>query len=187
MRERDILWAPAAGIGLEHLQLSQDAEGYYANSVLISMKYGQPFRAWYGIRCDQNWRVRSVDVQLLQGGDEELGLRADGVGHWRSSSGEPLPQLDGCIDVDITATPFTNTIPIRRLALTPGQSAEVFVAYIALPELGVSPVRQRYTCLETSEYGGLYKYEGLSTGFTANIRVDADGLVIDYPGLFKRV
>jgi hypothetical protein len=28
---------------------------------------------------------------------------------------------------------------------------------------------------------------GLDGGFTADLLVDADGLVVDYPGLFKRI
>jgi hypothetical protein len=174
-------------VGLEHLRFSQDRAGYFASSVVIGTKYGQPFSAWYGIRCDANWQVRQVDITTLHGGDKRLELLTEGDGHWQTRSGQPLPALDGCIDVDISATPYTNTLPIRRLALSVGQSAELLVAYITVPEMQVQPARQRYTCLEASEHGGLYKYEGLSTGFTANISVDADGLVINYPEVFKRV
>ena len=46
---------------------------------------------------------------------------------------------------------------------------------------------QRYTRLEQNSGDTLYKYESLDGGFTANLPVDADGLVLDYPGLFRRV
>jgi len=189
MRERDILWTPSTGVGLEHLRLMEDSSGYVASSVVIVVEDEQPFSIWYGIRCDADWGVQSVDVQLFHSGnrDTKIALIADGKGHWRLPSGQSLPALDGCVDVDITATPFTNTLPIRRLAFSPGQSAELLMAYIIVPEMEVQPSRQRYTCLEQSESGGLYRYEGLSTGFTAEILVDADGLVIDYKGLFRRV
>ncbi len=187
MSERDVMWTPTVGVGLEHLRLSQDFAGYVASGVIIGMDDGRPFSAWYGIRCDTNWRVRHVNIHMLQDGQKRIELQADGEAHWQSPSGEPLAVLDGCIDVDISATPFTNTLPIRRLALNPGQSAELLVAYLALPEMEVQPDRQRYTCLEVSAHGGLYRYESLSSDFTRDIRVDADGLVVDYPGLFKRV
>ena len=45
----------------------------------------------------------------------------------------------------------------------------------------------RYTCLETGSAGRKYKFESLDSGFIADITVDQDGLVEDYPGLFKRV
>ena len=187
MSGRDIMWTPAAGVGLEHLRLTQDFAGYFVSSVIIGMHRDRPFSAWYGIRCDANWRVQRVNMHMLQDGQKRIELLADGEAHWQSPSGEPLAVLDGCIDVDISATPFTNTLPIRRLALNPGQSAELLVAYITLPEMEVQPDRQRYTCLKASAHSGLYRYEGLASGFTRDIRVDGDGLVVDYPGLFKRV
>jgi hypothetical protein len=42
---------------------------------------------------------------------------------------------------------------------------------------------QRYRCLKP----GLYRYEAVDRTFTANLTVDEDGLVIDYPTLFHRV
>ena len=46
---------------------------------------------------------------------------------------------------------------------------------------------QRYTCLETHPQGGRYRYESLSSGFTAELAIDAAGLVIDYQDLWKRL
>src|SRR5438270_5517587 len=112
------------------------------------------------MRCDAGWRVREVGVMLLSGHGGGSKIQSDGEGHWTTLSGEPVPSLDGCIDVDITATPFTNTLPIRRLALAPGQAADLLVAYFTVPEMEIRPVRQRYTCLELDSQGGLYRYEG---------------------------
>jgi uncharacterized protein len=50
----------------------------------------------------------------------------------------------------------------------------------------VGPERQRYGCLEAQADGGLYRFDALTSGFTAELPVDAEGLVIDYPGLFRR-
>ena len=91
--------------------------------------------------------------------------------------------------MDISVTPFTNTLPIRRLRLGPGGSADLEVAYVDVPGMQVEPTRQRYTCLQSGEHGGLYRYEdkGLFHGFTADLPVDAGGLGLDYPGLFRRM
>jgi len=35
--------------------------------------------------------------------------------------------------------------------------------------------------------GGRYRYESLTTGFTTVITLDSDGLVKEYPGLFRQV
>jgi hypothetical protein len=123
----------------------------------------------------------------LEENEQMIRLESDGLGNWANEWGHSAPELKGCFDVDITATPFTNTLPIRRLRLAPGQSAEIKVVYITIPEMQVRVEPQEYTCLETSSAGGRFRFESLSDGFTAVITVDADGLVQDYPGLFKRV
>ncbi len=83
MRERDVLWTPSTGAGLEHLRLTQDQTGYFASSVVIGTKYGQPFSAWYVIRCDANWRVQQVNVTTLHTGNKRVELLAQSEGHWQ--------------------------------------------------------------------------------------------------------
>lgn len=174
-------WRDWSGNSTEHLVLKENREGIYAESVIISKSRDNTFAARYEIVCDPEWRVRSVCVELL-GEDRKIELTGDGKGNWSDKSGDK-PQLLGAIDVDITATPFTNTLPIRRLKLGTGQSADILTVYIHLPELGITTDTQRYTCLEA---GRLYRFESLDSDFARDIEVDADGIVIIYPGLFKR-
>ena len=185
--ERNIMWIPWAGPGLEHLHLLQNDDKIAADSIIIGVNDRTPFRLWYEMVCDANWRVRELGLIHLSGKGKNIKVRSDGEGHWTTISGEAISSLDGCIDVDISVTPFTNTLPIRRLALTSGQSAELLVAYITIPGIELRPERQRYTCLALNDHGGLYRYESLASGFSAELPVDGDGLVMDYPGLFRRV
>ena len=181
------MWVPCTGAGLEHLHLLQHDEGNVSDSVVIGMEQEIPFRLWYEIRTDKDWRVRQCTLRLLGGGNREIILNADGKGHWTDAAGIPLSALDGCIDVDISVTPFTNTLPIRRLSLQPGQSADLLVAYITVPMLELKMMQQRYTCLEHHADGSIYRYESLGSGFTRDLLVDAQGLVIDYPGIWQRI
>ncbi|MDQ3913134.1 MAG: putative glycolipid-binding domain-containing protein [Actinomycetota bacterium] len=184
--ERDVMWAPWEGPGLEHLRLVTSEGGIVADGLVIGLEGRRPFRIRYEIRCDGLWRVRELRAEAPDLERPVIELLADGGGHWKGGGGEPLPELDGCIDVDISATPFTNTLPIRRLGLEPGESEELAVAYVRVPELLVGPERQRYGCLEARGSGVLYRFEALPSGFTADLPVDAEGLVLDYPGLFRR-
>src|SRR5438093_468956 len=58
---------------------------------------------------------------------------------------------------------------------------------ILAPEMELLTDRQRYTPLESFAHGGLYRYESLESNFIAELPVDSDGLVIDYPSLFRSV
>ena len=186
--ERDILWLPWDRPGIEHLHLREDNSGVVADSVIIGMSDDNiPFRTRYIISCDTRWRIHTLSVSLLDDGNQSLQLRTQGEGRWVTSSGQPIPSLHGCIDVDIAVTPFTNTLPIRRLQLNPGESRTLLFAYITVPDLQFAPMLQRYTCLDIHAHGALYRYESVESGYTAELAVDAGGLVIDYPGLFRRV
>ena len=185
--EHEVMWAPWEGPGLEHLRLLTSDGGVVANGLVIGLEAGRPFRISYEVRCDGRWRVREVRVATPDSEQPVLELLTDGEGRWMGRGGEPVLELEGCRDVDISATPFTNTLPIRRLGLEPGESEELAVTYIRVPELLVGPERQRYGCLEAQADGGLYRFEALPSGFTAELPIDAEGLVIDYPRLFRRV
>lgn len=185
---RDVMWRPWEGPGLEHLRLAFSPGGTLADGVIIGIAEGQPFRVHYVIRCDARWRVRDAHVTLLGSDQPAISLLADGNGHWATDTGKSQPELDGCLDIDLTATPYTNTLPIRRLRLRPGASADLLIAYLDIPDLRLTESRQRYTCIETTPQGARYRFEVLPTsGFTAELSVDVNGLVIDYPHLFRRV
>ncbi len=188
--ERQVMWSPREGLGLEHLQLLQQQEEIIADGLILGVAEQEPFRVRYEIRCDLQWRVRAIQLGLLDGSPRWLHFLADGAGNWRTDSGKTLPLLKGCLDVDISATPFTNTLPIRRLALQPGSLAILNMVYFRVPQMQVEVVQQRYTCLEVTPAGGRYRFESLVDGvssFTAELPVDQDGLVLDYPELFRRV
>jgi hypothetical protein len=175
-------WRDWSNEGLEHLVLREEPDGIRADAVVIGAG-GEPFAARYRIFCDSGWRARSLEVSLA-GAAGVVELSSDGAGHWTDGSGVPRVDLVGAIDVDLSATPFTNTLPIRRLQLRGGQSETLLVVYVRLPDLTVTTDRQRYTCLVP---GRRYRYESVDSDFAREIEVDDDGLVLTYPGLFRRV
>jgi hypothetical protein len=180
---RSVRWRPVAGGGLEHLTLGCVNGSIVARSVVIGARGGTPYGVSYTIVCDTGWRVRSLALTTTD--DRRLQLTSDGAGHWSGDGGQPLPQFDGCIDVDLAGTPFTNTLPIRRL--DPGVGSEaVALSMVYVPFDTFSPKidGQSYRCLQP---GRRYRYQALDRSFAADLPVDRDGLVIDYPTLFERV
>lgn len=176
------------GTGGEHLRLIEDSSGVSAESVVVGVVDGSPVRVQYEIELDHQYRVQRVEITAPGRGPNSLTLRADGEGNWTDGRGEELPALDGCIDVDVSVTPFSNTLPIRRTGLERDESDDLSVVYVRVPEFSVEVATQRYTCLDPVDGdGGRYRYESTSSGFTAELSVDSNGLVVEYPGLFDRV
>jgi uncharacterized protein len=113
-----------------------------------------------------------------------LHLLTDGRGHWRHRDGRPVEELDDCIDIDIWPTPFTNSFPLWRVPLAIGERREFLMAWISAPDMTLTAQPQAYTRLAER----LYRFENLDgSGFRADLPVDEHGLVVDYPGLFKRL
>ena len=183
---REVMWWAWDGPGLGHLRMAVRDSGVVADGVVLGVAEGRPFRVAYDVRCDAYWRVRAARVGV-PGEPPRVELLSDGEGNWAGPDGRVLPHLEGCEYVDISETPFTNTLPIRRLGLAPGESAEISVVYFDGTELQPWPEPQRYTCLNKGRGSGLYRFLSVDGGFMADLPVDADGLVVDYPGLFRRV
>ena len=170
------------GTGLEHLLLSEGV----ADSVVLAFDEAQnPFRLTYRLVWDEPWRIREAELNVATAKvTHSLSLRTDGQGHWQHQGGRVIGNLDGCLDVDIWPTPFTNSFPIRRVPMAVGERREFRMTWIQAPELTVQARRQAYTRLADR----LYLFEALDgTGFRVELPVDEDGIVLDYPNHFRRV
>ncbi len=182
-----VFWRPWTDSGLEYLRINHIDGGMVAEGFIVRILNSVGFHATYRITADANWKFRSVDLAVSTDRDRRLSLTTNGEGHWQDQEGNKLSKLQRCFEIDISATPFTNTLAIGRLNLDLGKSAELSAAYIHLPEMTVEAVPQRYTALERGKDRSSYRYEGLFRDFTAVLPVDEDLLVIDYPETFRRV
>lgn len=185
----DAVWAAVRWTGLEHAILSGTSRAPRLDSLAVLVLDGQPVRVSCRLTCDAGWRVRRLAVTASGPGAASaarLSLRADGQGQWADDARHcPVPELDACIDIDLSSTPLTNTLPVRRLGLAPGTARDVLVGYIKVPELTVSAVAQRYTCTSRDGDRSGYRYE--SGSFQADLLTDEHGLVLDYPGVWRRL
>lgn len=172
---RELVWTAERWPGMEYTSVGIAEDRITADGTIIAFVDAQPVRLRYQVDCDSSWRTVRVSVTLH--GRPAVSFRRTGD-RWYDTDGRERPDLAGCLDVDIALTPFTNTIPIRRLGLEVGDSADIDVVYIhPVTTVDISPARQRYT---RSQAGFTYE----SGSFRADLLVDPDGFVIEYPGLW---
>ena len=178
-----IFWQRVQGTGLERFELIRIADGWTLRGTILALDEQGPAQADYEIFCDAGWRTRRADVRVRQG-DEERSLRlAVEDGRW-IADGNELEAVQGCIDVDLSWSPSTNTLPIRRLSLEVGESSgPVTAAWIRFPAWTIEPLPQEYERLAERRY----RYSSRGGAFTAELEVDEDDLVIDYEGIWRRV
>jgi hypothetical protein len=143
---------------------------------------GTLFYVYYKLTADLLWNIKTVAINCQSDSSFKMSFKKKN-NQWFNERSELLSKFNDCTDIDISITPFTNTLPINRLNLPAGSSKEDTVLYINLPTGECKPVRQRYTNLGNK----IYKYENLVSGFISNIEVDENGYVINYSGIWSRL
>jgi hypothetical protein len=120
------------------------------------------------------------------GGSASLDLWRDSATGW-SVNGEPRDDLAAALDCDLSGCPLTNTMPVLRhdLLREPGDH-RFLMAFIELPGLRVLPSEQRYSQVRAGDPSRVViKYR--SGGFESDLVFDAQGFVLEYPQLGRRV
>lgn len=184
---QQVMWRSLDRSKFEHVHLATNAEGVWADGLIIHLEADASCRIRYRIQCDSMWQVQKVNLQRLDASGKQLILDTDGKGNWKSKAGGPIKALEGSRDIDIHFSPFTNTLPIRRLDLVQGESAETQVVFISVPDLSFEIARQQYTLIENNATGQWYEYESLTSGFKTKLPVDKTGLLVEYPQFFERI
>jgi hypothetical protein len=133
-----------------------------------------------------------------------LTLTRDPDGHWTSEAetgGDAdlpapgiadAPSIDGALDCDLALCPVTNSMPILRLGLLDAVApeTELVMAWVDLPSLRVIRSDQVYSGVrrfDAGEGNALVRYQSANRSFIADLTVDEDGIVIDYPQLARRI
>ena len=177
------LWRRKDIASLEHCTLKHRSGQPVLTGTVICELDGEPARCVYEVVCSSDWHTRHVRVELERGAESvTLELTADGSGKWWQDDTELL-HLRGLIDADISVSPATNTLPIRRCGLSIGESVEVTAAWVRLPALSIEPLSQEYTRAGQHDY----RYASRGGAFTADLTVDDFGLVVRYGEYWERV
>lgn len=129
--------------------------------------------------CDGAWRTTSARVTgWLDATAIDIRIEVDASRRW-TLNGRDCPGVQGSDDVDLSFTPATNLLPIRRLGLDVGARAAVRAAWLRFPELTLEPLEQTYE----RQAQARYRYQ--SGTFAATLDTDASGFVTHYAGLWQ--
>ncbi|MFD3445292.1 putative glycolipid-binding domain-containing protein [Microbacteriaceae bacterium 4G12] len=177
------IWEKLESYGTEFLEITPSDNLFKANSTVISMDNGFPNKINYNIELN-NWFVRNLNLEIPNLG-KSLYIETNHDRQWFDKEGNELIELYGAIDIDISCTPFTNSLPINRSKWILNEPQSFKMVFITIPELTLKKVDQIYTLIEEGKDYQRFDYK--SGSFHSTIKVDMDGLVIDYPKLFNRI
>ena len=180
MTIQSILWRRLDQPGHEIARLVTQREFWRLFGTAIFVDE-QPCCLHYAITCGANWQTRGVSISGWVGETTvHVAIAIDAQQRWWLN-GVEQPQVAGCLDIDLSFSPVTNLLPIRRLALANGQSAPVTAAWLRFPGFTLEALDQRYRRLAE----GVYAYESAGGAFRAELQVNDNGFVTHYPDLWQ--
>jgi uncharacterized protein len=192
-----LVWTGVEEWLTESASVELDGAGLSATGIQLGAE-PVPFRVDYRLEAPE---FVTRELELTSTGDDwhrHLLLRHDGSGKWSAEvddEGEvpggtwdgSLPDLSDALDIDIQNSPLTNTMPILRNGFQREGSGDFLMAFVTTPSLRVEASPQRYEHLRTTDTGSLVRYISRDGDFTADLELDADGLLEFYPRLARRV
>ena len=147
------------------------------------------FGIYYDLQTDESGATKRLGLTVTVAERErQLVVARDEENMWlvTDARGQSRAGYDGALDVDMLFSPFFNTLPIRRARLHQRAAAvSLPTIYLGLPEMSVTAAEASYRS------GGPGEPITVRTPGTdpqgATLLVDAEGFVIDYPGLAARI
>jgi hypothetical protein len=131
------------------------------------------------------WRRRLVLERAASGVWSCTTETAGDTGAWEGPGGY-LSSVAGALDCDLGLSPLTNSMPVLRHGLhMGGEPVDLLMAWVGVPELTVSASRQRYSFVRRTPAGSVVRFESLDSDFAADVTFDANGIVLDYPGIAR--
>ncbi|TQK29341.1 hypothetical protein FBY28_2344 [Arthrobacter sp. SLBN-53] len=169
------------------IQLSGKRIKAYGRIVSAATSTDPAFSASYDLVTDEVGATKRLSLTMtLAERERQLSIARDEEGMWLVRDHQNQTSraaFDGALDVDVVFSPFFNALPIRRNELHKGggpESLTLPVVYVRLPELSVELENITYT----READGF----GLKSPVAETVvTVDADGFILDYPGLAARI
>ena len=170
-------WTTWDGVHAEALSLVWENEAWTATGRVGSENVE------YVIRLSPLWQVRQF-LLFRDLSEPDLWLGTDGHGRWGEMNGAHRTDLDGSYDVSLRCTPFTHSLPIRRLPLNVGDAAELSILSIDVESLGVVPVRHVYE--RAGERTWRVTTHDTTHVTTVEFDVDEHGVPLDVAERFRR-
>lgn len=197
--KRVVAWVKDDPFGVEFAEIELSPQRLRAEGVAIGSD-PMPYRLDYELETAAGYLTSRLRVSSRgEGWKRTLDLQRSPEGSWvidadevgdvdlPPAGGDPAA-LGGALDCDLGLSPMTNLMPIlRHDLLAGGGPVELTAAWVSVPDLAVVADGQRYTFVRADAEARVIRYEALDGTFTAEIAVDREGFVLDYPGIARRL
>jgi uncharacterized protein len=197
--KRAVAWVKDDPFGVEFAEIALAPQRLSAEGVAIGIE-PIPYRLDYTLETAAGFVTSRLRVssrgegwrrtlELHRHAEGAWSVKADEEGHvdLPSAGGDPATLL-GALDCDLGLSPVTNLGPVlRNDLLSGGGPVELTMAWVSVPDLSVKADGQRYSFVSADRDSHVIRYEAIDGTFAADITLDRDGIVIDYPDIARRL
>ena len=183
-----LTWQADDGHGFEGARLHQGSGlGFRVLGRLVRADPEGEFTASYRVVVREDGTIERVSVTSANAARERhLTINRTEDGYWLldTGSGGTRAEFRGAVDVNLGGCVLFNALPIRRLGLQREAGEHTIpIVHVSMPDLEVDLVDEGYRTVSTGDPAVV---EFRSDGVATELQVDADGLVVAFPGIATR-
>lgn len=179
--QNNIIWEGINDETLENCNVLTNNGGYEATSTVSMVEEYYVCNIEYELKTNEHWESQHCKItNCHEEGHKTLELQRLSGDKW-VINGKEDPNFEGFNGIDISITPFTNTLIINRRQLREKESIQMKIIYIEPLKMVCSPIEVIYTKLSDKQF----EYQNLTTGYNVVLDVDDEGFVTCYPGYFR--
>lgn len=180
-------WISETGRVIEQVRVVPDGDSARARGRIVSATHPdhEAFTLDYEAEIDTDRALRQVHLTVAtEGYARTIDLSRDGQGAWTlQAPGETGTGVggDGGVDLDVTYSVFFTSVMIRRLDLDSQPGSEQ-VSALTVDSHTLDVTESSVTLSSDDE-----QIHGITATAATSASVDSDGMIVDVPGLSRRV
>ena len=177
--EASMLWRRLDVPGHDACRLEPADDGWRLEGAAVFRGKEGPTALDYSVQCDAQWRTvsghvrgfigeRAVEAVIVR---QSLAWTLDGV---------LVPGLDHLLDLDLSFTPATNLLQLRRVPIAPNESVRLPVVWFDASAGTLTELPQVYERRAPNAFW----YRAPSVGYEGLLETAPSGFIRDYPSLW---
>ncbi|HEY3622302.1 MAG TPA: putative glycolipid-binding domain-containing protein [Roseiarcus sp.] len=173
-------WRRLDRLGCDAALLRPSGGGWLLKGAAAFDHDGRAAAVTYQVEVDARWETkRGIISSFLGDKTVQYEIQRDNTG-WRLN-GLRVEGLEHLVDLDYGFTPATNVLQLSRVALKPGQRAEVPVVWFDLDTASLTELPQSYERRSEASYW----YEAPTVPYQGLLEIAPNRFVQSYPGLWR--
>jgi hypothetical protein len=175
-----ILWRRIDAPGHDACRLEKEDSGWSLHGAAVFRHQAGVAILSYSVRCGRDWRTLWGRIQGSIGDRHIDHLVTRATGAWLLN-GVEAPGLAHLTDLDLSFTPATNLLQIKRVTLPPDEMIHSPAAWFDLDAGALTELRQIYQRRADLEV----HYQAPDVGYEGLLELRPDGFISNYPGLWR--